>query len=121
MGLGTIKDQWLRCPRQRSRRRVAKSAAEALAAIKSEPPDVLVSDIGMPGEDGIALIRAVRDLPDELGGNVPAIALTAYTRSEDRIKVIAEGFQMHLAKPADSFELLTMIASLAKSGLRRRK
>ena len=94
--------------------RLAKSAAEAVEAIKSEPPDVLVSDIGMPGEDGISLIRGVRELPADQGGNVPAIALTAYTRSEDRIKVIAEGFQMHLAKPADGLELLTMVESLAK-------
>jgi PAS domain S-box-containing protein len=94
--------------------RTGSCAAEAIDAVRSEPPDVLVSDIGMPDEDGFSLIRAIRKLPGEQGGAVPAIALTAYTRTEDRIRVIAEGFQMHLAKPADAVELVTMVASLAK-------
>jgi signal transduction histidine kinase/CheY-like chemotaxis protein len=94
--------------------RTAKSAADALEVIKSQPPDVLVSDIGMPVEDGFHLIRAVRQLPAEQGGSVPAIALTAYTRSEDRVRIFAAGFQMHLAKPADGVELLTMVESLAR-------
>lgn len=93
--------------------RTARSAAEALALIQQELPDVLVSDIGMPGEDGYTLIRKVRALPPERGGSVPAIALTAYARSEDRMKAVVAGFQMHVAKPAEAAELLTMVASLA--------
>jgi CheY-like chemotaxis protein len=69
----------------------------------------------MPEEDGYALIRAIRKLPENEGGRVPAIALTAYTRTEDRIRAIAEGFQMHIAKPADAVELLTMVESVARA------
>ncbi|MDB6132631.1 MAG: DNA-binding response regulator, OmpR family, containings and winged-helix [Verrucomicrobiales bacterium] len=93
--------------------RQAGSAREALAMVRDEPPDVLVSDIGMPEVDGYALIRAVRGMTPSQGGNIPAIALTAYTRAEDRIKAVAAGFQMHISKPADGLELLTMIESLA--------
>ena len=93
--------------------RVAASTAEALELLAAQPPDVLVSDIGMPGEDGYALIRQVRALPAEAGGNVPAVALTAYARSEDRLRVILAGFQMHLAKPVEAAELLALVASLA--------
>ena len=93
--------------------RTAGSAAEALAMIRVEAPDVLVSDIGMPEQDGYALIRQVRALGAEQGGNVPAVALTAYARSEDRMKAILAGFQMHVAKPVEGAELLTVIASLA--------
>lgn len=89
------------------------SAAEALRLLPVQRPDVLVSDIGMPGEDGYALIRQVRALPAEQGGNVPAVALTAYARSEDRLNVILAGFQMHLAKPVEAAELLALVASLA--------
>ena len=93
--------------------RAAGSAAEAMALIRSEPPDVLVSDIGMPGEDGYSLIRRVRALGPEHGGNIPAIALTAYARSEDRLKTIMAGFQIHVAKPVDTGVLLALVASLA--------
>ena len=93
--------------------RAVGSAAEALALLAVRPPDVLVSDIGRPGEDGYALIRQVRALAQEQGGNVPAVALTAYARSEDRLKVILAGFQMHLAKPVEAAELLALVASLA--------
>lgn len=91
----------------------AKSAADALKNIRERQPHVLVSDVGMPNQDGYALIRSIRQLPADQGGAVPAVALTAYTRTEDRIRAIAEGFQMHLAKPADAVELLTMVHSLA--------
>jgi CheY-like chemotaxis protein len=74
---------------------------------------VLVSDIGMPGEDGYSLIRRIRLLDAERGGNVPAIALTAYARAEDRMKAVLAGFQMHLVKPVEGAELVTMVASLA--------
>ncbi len=92
----------------------AKSADEALRVLQQRVPDVLVSDIGMPSADGYSLIRSIRALPLQQGGNVPAIALTAYTRTEDRIKAISLGFQMHIAKPADGVELLTMVESLAR-------
>ena len=91
----------------------ADSVAAALELVQSQRPDVLVSDIGMPGEDGYALIRKVRSLPPEKGGNTPAVALTAYARPEDRFKVILAGFQMHLAKPVEAAELLAQVASLA--------
>ncbi len=94
--------------------RTAKCAQDALASLKTSIPSVLVSDVGMPGEDGFALIQAVRALPSDQGGSVPAVAVTAYSRTEDRIKAISAGFQMHIAKPADGVELVTMVASLAK-------
>ena len=72
---------------------VAGSAAEGLATFKSLRPDILVSDIGMPGEDGYSLIRKVRTLPLEEGGRTPAVALTAYTRAEDRTRRVAGGVQ----------------------------
>ncbi len=89
------------------------SVAEALASIRDERFDVLVSDIGMPEEDGYALIRQVRALTAERGGAIPAVALTAYARSEDRMKAVMAGFQMHVTKPVEPAELLTMVASLA--------
>ena len=90
----------------------AGSVEEAVRLFGEQRPDVLVSDIGMPGEDGYALIRRVRALGAEKGGNVPAVALTAYTRAEDRVKAVRAGFQMHVAKPVEPAELLTMVASL---------
>ena len=89
------------------------SAAEALDAIEQWRPYVLVSDIGMPGEDGYALIRKLRALGPERGGNTPAVALTAYARSEDRLRALAAGFQMHVSKPIETVELIMVIASLA--------
>ncbi|MEZ0266515.1 MAG: GAF domain-containing protein [Phycisphaerae bacterium] len=95
-----------------ARVRTAGSADEALALLAAERPDVLVSDIGMPGEDGYALIRKVRSLGPDRGGAVPAIALTAYARAEDRMRAVLAGFQMHVAKPVEPAELITMVASL---------
>ncbi len=91
----------------------AESAGEALERLASDRFDVLVSDIGMPGEDGYSLIRRVRALGPDRGGNIPAIALTAYARAEDRMRSILAGFQMHVAKPVEPAELITMVASLA--------
>jgi PAS domain S-box-containing protein len=91
----------------------AASAAEALERLKLERPDVLVSDIGMPGEDGHSLIRRVRLLTPEEGGRTPAMALTAYARGEDRTRAIRAGFQMHVAKPVEPSELIALVASLA--------
>jgi CheY-like chemotaxis protein len=76
-------------------------------------PDVLVSDIGMPDEDGYELIRRVRRLKPEEGGRTPAVALTAYARDEDRRKAVRAGFQTHLAKPAAPDKLAEAVASLA--------
>ena len=93
--------------------RTAATADEAVRLVESERPDVLVSDIGMPGEDGYSLIRRVRALGPERGGNVPAVALTAYARAEDRVRAVRAGFQTHVAKPVEPAELVTMVASLA--------
>jgi PAS domain S-box-containing protein len=89
------------------------SAAEALAAIEQHKPDILISDLGMPDEDGYSLISKIRALPSEEGGQIPAAALTAYARAEDRLRVLRSGFQFHLPKPVDSAELVTVVASLA--------
>ena len=91
----------------------ASSAPEALELVQTEKPDVLVCDIGMPGEDGYSLIKRVRALGPEGGGGVPAAALTAYARPEDRVKAVLAGFQMHLAKPVEPAELVATVASLA--------
>ena len=90
----------------------ASSAEEAVACVLNEPPDVLVSDIGMPDEDGYALIRRIRALKAG-GGSIPAVALTAFARAEDRVNAIRAGFQTHVPKPVEPTELLTMVASLA--------
>ena len=89
------------------------SAAEALDAMRSAPPDVLVSDVGMPGESGYDLIRKIRLLPADQGGRTPAVALTAYARMEDRTRALMLGFDLHLAKPIEPSELLVVIAHLA--------
>ena len=89
------------------------SAQEGLEALETWRPDVLVADIGMPVEDGYALIRKVRALPKDKGGQTPALALTAYARTEDRVRALSEGYQLHLAKPVDRVELATVVASLA--------
>jgi signal transduction histidine kinase len=91
----------------------AGSAEEAMALIDRRPPDVLVSDIGMPGEDGVALIRRVRSLDPERGGRIPAAALTAFAREEERNRALAAGFQRHLAKPVEPGELTAAVAALA--------
>ncbi len=90
----------------------AASVAEALAALDRSMPDVLVSDIGVPGEDGYSLIRKVRAREAERGGHLPAAALTAYARTEDRLRALAAGFQTHIAKPVDPSELVARVAAL---------
>ncbi len=94
--------------------RTASSTAEALRAIADDPPDVLISDIGMPQADGFELIRAVRELPPARGGLMPALALTAFARSEDREQALLAGYQGHLAKPVQPAELTAQIARLAR-------
>ena len=93
--------------------KAAASAAEGLAYIENWKPDVLVADIGMSGEDGYGLIQKVRALSSESGGNTPALALTAYTRPEDRLHALSAGYQIHLAKPITGPELAAAIANLA--------
>jgi signal transduction histidine kinase len=94
--------------------RVAGSTAEALRAIAEQPPDLLISDIGMPQSDGFELIRLIRALPAEAGGQMPAMALTAFARPEDRQQALIAGYQAHLAKPVQPAELATEIARLAR-------
>ncbi len=93
----------------------AGSGAEALQSIVVRRPHVLIMDIGMPDEDGYSVIRKVRQLSPEAGGNVPAIALTAFARLEDRRRAILSGFQMHMSKPVEPSELVAIVASLGKS------
>src|SRR5690606_16349870 len=78
--------------------RLAASAAEGFEKFVQSPPDVLISDVGMPGEDGYALIRRIRQLSRDDGGNTPSIALTAYARPEDRVRAVRAGFNMHIVK-----------------------
>jgi PAS domain S-box-containing protein len=94
----------------------ASSAAEALESIEKSAPDLLISDIGMPDEDGYELMRRVRGLPAEAGGRVPAIALTAYARVEDRMHALRAGYQMHVPKPVELAELAAVAASLVRRG-----
>jgi signal transduction histidine kinase len=89
------------------------SVPEALDVLGHWRPDVLVADIEMPGEDGYSLIRKVRTLDPERGGKIPAIALTAYGRTEDRVATLAAGYSMHVPKPVDPAELTAIIAGLA--------
>ena len=91
----------------------AASASSAFQTLVGEPPDVLLSDIGMPGEDGVSLIRRVRGLEPDRGGSVPAAALTAYTQPSDRERALSAGFQTFLAKPVDPRELAAAVARLA--------
>jgi CheY-like chemotaxis protein len=97
---------------------VASSTDEAITLLRSATFDVLVSDIGMPGEDGYALMRRVRAMEPDKNGDIPAVALTAYARGEDRIKAIRAGFHVHAAKPVDPGELIAAVANLG--GLRAR-
>jgi signal transduction histidine kinase/ActR/RegA family two-component response regulator len=93
--------------------RTCASAAEALRVFTEWRPDVLVADIEMPDEDGLALIRKIRALPPDEGGKVPAVALTAYGRAADRIRTLSAGFSMHVPKPVDPAELTVIVANLA--------
>jgi PAS domain S-box-containing protein len=90
------------------------SAAEALGEMEQRRFDVLISDIGMPEMDGYSLISKIRQLPAECGGRIPAAALTAYARVEDRMRVLSAGYQTHIPKPVEPGELTTVVASLAE-------
>lgn len=91
----------------------ASSADEALDLVQSYKPNVVVSDIGMPGKDGYDFIRTLRGLPSDMGGNIPAAAVTAFARFEDRIRALRCGYQTHVAKPIEPAELIAVVASLA--------
>nr|MDQ3299501.1 response regulator [Myxococcota bacterium] len=96
----------------------ASSAAEALELLATSRPDVIVSDIGMPDRDGYQFMRAVRERTLAEGGKTPAIALTAFARSEDRTRALLSGYQVHMAKPIEPQELVVTIGSLTgRTGL----
>ncbi len=97
------------------------SAEEAMLAFRESPPSLIVSDIGMPGEDGYALISRIRALSPEKGGRVPAIAVTAFTRPEDRGRALRAGYTAHVGKPIDPAELVTLVTNVTThtSGLAR--
>jgi CheY-like chemotaxis protein len=90
----------------------ATSANEALAVFSQGQPDVLISDIGMPGMDGYELIRQVRELPPDRGGLVPAIALTAYAGETDLERALSAGFNRHISKPVEPDQIVDAIATL---------
>ena len=93
---------------------VAASVREALSAVSREKPDVVLSDVEMPEESGYDLLRRLRALPPEGGGQTPAVALTAYATARDRMKLLQAGFQMHVPKPVQPAELATVVASLVR-------
>ena len=94
--------------------KAAASAKEAMDLVESWKPDVLIADIGMPVEDGYGLIKRLRARPKEQGGQTPAVALTAYARTEDRVRALSEGYQVHLSKPVDRSELAAVVARLVE-------
>ena len=91
---------------------VAESVPTTLRILAGEWPDIVISDIEMPGEDGYSLIRKIR--LQEPSHRVPAIALTAYTRSADRVRALAAGFQTHMSKPVEPAELVAAVKSLSR-------
>ena len=90
------------------------SAGEAIQAITRKRPDVLVSDIAMPDEDGYGLIEKVRLLENGAADNIPAVAITAYAKEEDRERALSAGYQIYLAKPVELTELISVVARAAK-------
>ena len=97
----------------------AGTAREPREILERAIPDVVVCDVGLPGEDGHELMSRIRALGAEKGSRVPALALTAYVGSEDRLKALAAGFDMHVAKPAAPAELVAIVAALASGGQRK--
>lgn len=95
--------------------RIAASAREAVDAMRASPPDLLISDLGMPEVDGFELLSWVRQLGRDHGGEVPAVALTAFARSEDRLRALEAGFSAHISKPVEPNELIAVVASLVGS------
>ena len=101
----------------KARVKTCASVSEALAEVEGWAPDVIVSDIEMPGEDGYTLIRKLRAMEAGRGGRIPAVALTAHARAEDRMRALSSGYQMHVPKPVEPAELAVVIASLAGRAL----
>jgi CheY-like chemotaxis protein/anti-sigma regulatory factor (Ser/Thr protein kinase) len=93
--------------------RAVGTVREALAELENGPPDVIISDIGMPEEDGYALISRIRALPEKNSANVPAIALSAFAGSNERTRALLAGFNLHMGKPVEPAQLLAAIADLA--------
>jgi CheY-like chemotaxis protein len=91
----------------------AATVREALSLVAAEKPDVLVTDLGIPETDGFELLRQVRALGSHRSGRIPAIALTAFARSEDRTRALRAGFVVHVSKPVDPAELVATVASVA--------
>jgi CheY-like chemotaxis protein len=94
----------------------ASSAVEGLAVMAGWKPDVIVCDIGMPGEDGYSFITKVRNLEPVQGGKIPAIALTGYVRVEDRMRSLEAGYQMFVPKPVEADELAASIVTVCANG-----
>jgi signal transduction histidine kinase/ActR/RegA family two-component response regulator len=96
--------------------RSVDSAAAALRTMEEWPPDLVLSDIGMPEQNGYELMQRIRTMPSQSGGGVPAIALTAFARPEDRNRAMNAGFQMHVSKPVEQGELLAAVLGLVRRG-----
>jgi CheY-like chemotaxis protein len=92
--------------------RLAASARDAFAQFRDAVPNLLISDLGMPDVDGFELLDWVRHLAKEDGGQVPAIALTAFARSEDRLRALEAGFSAHISKPVEPSELIATVAAV---------
>jgi CheY-like chemotaxis protein len=92
----------------------APSGARVLEMLGTTVPSVLIADVGMPEMDGLALIERIRRHPNPRARQMPALALTAYARAQDRIAALGNGFQMHMAKPVDPAELVVAISTLAQ-------
>ncbi|MGL5872648.1 MAG: response regulator, partial [Xenococcaceae cyanobacterium] len=106
--LFALEQQGVRCM-------IVSSAKDALSAIETFKPNVLVSDIAMPDIDGYQFLRLLRSLPGDRGGQIPAIALSAYARDEDRIKALAAGFHQHISKPIEPYLLVAAIAEVLQN------
>jgi CheY-like chemotaxis protein len=96
----------------------ASSAAEAIEMVRLHHPDMVLSDIGMPVIDGYEFLANLRQLPDADGGDIPAVALTAFARAEDRRRALMAGFQMHLPKPVEPAELLAVVSNIRAANRR---
>jgi hypothetical protein len=98
--------------------RVAASASQGLQLLSEWTPDVIVSDIGMPNDDGYMFLAKVHGLPGATAC-IPAVALTAYATTDDRVRIFAAGFRAHVVKPIDPVELVVVVANVARQGDRR--
>jgi CheY-like chemotaxis protein len=104
-----------------ARVRIAASAREAFSALQLEMPDLLISDLGMPEVDGFELLSWIRALPRDRGGLLPAVALTAFARSEDRLRALEAGFSSHISKPVEPNELIDAVGSLVRPPAARKR